>query len=59
VVRNLHRPRPHVFREPRGAEMRGLASTRGLRARELANSLRLSTEVLRQDLNGAWVTVHG
>jgi hypothetical protein len=48
-----------VFRGLRGAELRGLASRRGPRARELANGLRLSTAVRTQDLSGAWVTVQG
>jgi hypothetical protein len=39
--------------------MQGLARRHGPRARELANSLRLSTEVPSQDLSGAQVTVWG
>jgi hypothetical protein len=42
-----------------GAELRGPASRRGLRARKLANGLGLSTTVLSPDLSGVRVTVHG
>jgi hypothetical protein len=59
VVRNSHRSRPQVFRGPVGAELRGLTSQHGPRARELANDLRLSTVVSSQDVSGAWVTVRG
>jgi hypothetical protein len=48
-----------MFCELGGAELRGLASWRGPRARELANGLRLSTVVSSQDLSGAWFTVWG
>jgi hypothetical protein len=57
VVQNSHRPRPQVFHEPRGAELRELASMCSHGILELANGLRLSTEVLSQDLSGAWVTI--
>jgi hypothetical protein len=59
VVRNSHRPLPQVIREAGGAELRGLASQYGPRAHELANSLRLSTAVLSQDLSGVWITIQG
>jgi hypothetical protein len=38
-------PRPQVFRESGGAELWGLASRHSPQAHELANGLRLSTEV--------------
>jgi hypothetical protein len=38
---------------------RGLGSQHAPRAHELANSLRLSTTLLSQDLSGAWVTIGG
>jgi hypothetical protein len=36
-----------------------LPSQRGSYARELPNSLRLTTAVPGQDLSGVWITVHG
>jgi hypothetical protein len=36
VVRNSHRPHPQVIQELRGAELWGLASRRGPRAREIS-----------------------
>jgi hypothetical protein len=59
VVQNSHGPHPQVFREPEGAELLGHARRRSPQTRELANSLRLSTEEPSQDLSGAWVTVRG
>jgi hypothetical protein len=59
MVQNSHRPCPQVIHDPGGAELRGLASRRGPRARELTNGLRLSTAVLSQDLSGAWITIQG
>jgi hypothetical protein len=53
MVWHLHRPRPQVFQQPEGAELRELASQHGSRALELVNGLRLSTVVSSQDLSGA------
>jgi hypothetical protein len=52
MVQNSHRPCPQVIHDPGGAELRGLASRRGPRARELTNGL-------SRDPSGAWITIQG
>jgi hypothetical protein len=45
------------FNNPEGLNNRHLPSWHSPRVRELANSLRLGTVVLSQDLSGVYVTV--
>jgi hypothetical protein len=47
------------FDDTEGMNYGDSARRHGPRALELANSLRLSTIVLSQDLSGAWVTIRG